>query len=165
MRHRQRQGRPRILELPWQRVQATEAMPDTDIARQTKIVNAFLAASRSGDFAALLAVFDPDVVLHADAAAVQAGALAGIRSAAAVARQFAGRAQGALPALVNGLPGAVWITTHRTPRGAFRFTITRGKIVRIDIVMDPSSCASSISSSSTAEPLPCAAMSGRKREC
>ena len=120
-----------------QQVQATEAMPDTDIARQTKIVNAFLAASRNGDFAALLAVLDPDVVLHADPTAVQAGALAGIRSAAAVAKQFAGRAQGAQPALVNGLPGAVWSTTHRTPRGAFRFTITHGKIARIDIVMDP----------------------------
>jgi len=120
-----------------QQVQATEAMPDTDIARQTKIVNAFLAASRNGDFAALLAVLDPDVVLHADPTAVQAGALAGIRGAAAVAKQFAGRARGAQPALVNGLPGAVWTTTHRTPRGAFRFTITRGKIVRIDIVMDP----------------------------
>jgi RNA polymerase sigma-70 factor (ECF subfamily) len=120
-----------------QRVQATEAMPDTDIARQTEIVNAFLAASRSGDFAPLLAVLDPDVVLHADAAAVRAGAPARIRNAAAVAQQFAGRAQGAQPALVNGLPGAVWTTTHRTTRGAFRFTITRGKIVRIDIIMDP----------------------------
>lgn len=120
-----------------QRVQAAEAMPDTDIARQTRLVNAFLAASRSGDFAALLAVLDPDVALFADATAVRAGALAEIRGAATVAKQFAGRAQGAQAALVNGLPGAVWTTTHGTPRGAFRFTITRGKMVRIDIVMDP----------------------------
>jgi len=120
-----------------QRVQAAEAMPDTDIARQTQLVKAFLAASRSGDFAALLAVLDPDVVLNPDATAIRSGALAGIRGAAAVAKQFAGRAQGTQPALVNGLPGAVWTTTHGTPRGTFRFTITRGKIVRIDIVMDP----------------------------
>jgi ketosteroid isomerase-like protein len=120
-----------------QRVQAAEATPDTDIARQTQLVKAFLAASRSGDFAALLAVLDPDVVLHPDATAIRSGAPAGIRGAAAVATQFAGRAQGAEPALVNGLPGTVWTTTHGTPRGAFRFTITHGKIVRIDIVMDP----------------------------
>jgi ketosteroid isomerase-like protein len=120
-----------------QRVQAAEATPGTDVARQTELVKAFLAASRGGDFAALLAVLDPDVVLHPDATAVRSGALAGIRGAAAVAAQFAGRAQGAQPALVDGLPGAVWTTTNGTPRGAFRFTITRGKIVRIDIVMDP----------------------------
>ena len=120
-----------------QRVQAAEATPDTDITRQTQLVNAFLAASRSGDFAALLAVLDPDVVLHPDATAVRSGAVAGIRGAAAVAAQFAGRARGAQPALVNGLPGAVWATTHGTTRGVFRFTITCGKIVRVDIVMDP----------------------------
>jgi RNA polymerase sigma factor (sigma-70 family) len=120
-----------------QRVQAAEATPDTDIARQTQLVKAFLAASRSGDFAALLAVLDPDVVLHPDATAIRSGAPARIRGAAAVATQFAGRARGAHPALVNGLPGAVWTTTHGTSRGAFRFTISRGKIVGIDIVMQP----------------------------
>jgi RNA polymerase sigma factor (sigma-70 family) len=120
-----------------QRIQAAEATPGTDIARQTQLVKAFLAASRSGDFAALLAVLDPGVVLNPDATAIRSGALAGIRGAAAVAKQFAGRAQGTQPALVNGLPGAVWTTTRGTPRGALRFTMTRGKIVRIDIVMDP----------------------------
>jgi hypothetical protein len=114
-----------------------EATPDTDIARRTQLVQAFLAASGSGDFAPLLAVLDPDVVLHPDATAIRSGALAGIRGAAAVATQFADRAQGAQPALINGLPGAVWATTHGTPRGAFRFTTTHGKIVRIDIVMEP----------------------------
>lgn len=82
-------------------------------------------------------MLNPDVVLHPDATAIQSGALAGTRGAAAVATQFAGRAQGAQPALVNRLPGAVWTTTHATSRGAFGFTITRGKIARIDIVMDP----------------------------
>jgi RNA polymerase sigma-70 factor (ECF subfamily) len=120
-----------------QRVQAAEATPDTDIARRTQLVKAFLAASRSGDFAALLAVLDPDVVLHPDATAIRSGALAGIRGAAAVASQFAGRAQGAQPALISGQPGAVWATAYGTPRGAFRFTTTHGKIVRIDIVMEP----------------------------
>jgi hypothetical protein len=151
-----------------QRVQAAEATPDNDVARQTHLVKAFLSASRSGDFAALLAVLDPDVVLHPDATAIRSGALAGIRGAAAVATQFAGRAQGAQPALVNGLPGAVWTTTHGTPRGAFRFTITHGKIVRIDIVMDTQQLRQSISSSSTAESLPRPpnpVMSGREREC
>lgn len=120
-----------------QRVQAADAMPGTDIARQTRLVKAFLAASRNGDFAALLAALDPDVVLRADPTAVQAGALAEVRGASAVARQFAARAVATLPELAAETPGTVWAITRGTPRAAFRFTTRHGKIVQIDMTFDP----------------------------
>jgi RNA polymerase sigma-70 factor (ECF subfamily) len=120
-----------------QRVQAADATPYADAARQTQLVNAFLGASRDGDFAALLGVLDPDVVLRADPTAVQAGALAEVRGAPAVAKQFAERAVATLPALVVETPGTVWAITRGTPRAAFRFTTRHGKIVQIDMVFDP----------------------------
>jgi RNA polymerase sigma factor (sigma-70 family) len=112
------------------------AVPDTDMARRREVVDAFLAASRAGDFEALLAVLDPDVVLRADRAAVQTGASNEVRGAAAVADTFAGRARAAQLALVNGAVGAVWAPGGR-PRVAFGFTITRGRITEIDILADP----------------------------
>jgi RNA polymerase sigma-70 factor (ECF subfamily) len=99
------------------------------------VIDAFLAASRDGDFEALLAVLDPDVVLRADQAAVDAGAAREVRGAASVAKTFAGRARFAQPALVNGAVGAVWAPGGR-PRVVFSFTISHGKIVEIDILAD-----------------------------
>jgi RNA polymerase sigma factor (sigma-70 family) len=118
------------------RVQGAATVPDADLTRQRVVVDAFLAASRGGDFDALLAVLDPDVVLRADRAAVQAGASSEVRGAAAVAKTFSGRARAAQPALVNGAAGAVWAPGGR-PRVVFGFTIMRGKIVEIDILADP----------------------------
>src|SRR5205814_7773202 len=89
------------------RVQGAATDSDVDLTPQREVVNAFLAASRGGDFDALLAVLDPDVVLRADHTAVPAGASREVRGAPAVARQFSGRAQGARPALVNGSVGLV----------------------------------------------------------
>jgi RNA polymerase sigma-70 factor (ECF subfamily) len=118
------------------RVQGAATVPDAERTRQREVVDAFLAASRTGDFDALLAVLDPDVVLRADAAAVRAGASEEVRGAAAVAGIFSGRARFAQPALVNGAVGAVWAPGGR-PRVAFGFTITREKIVEINLVADP----------------------------
>src|SRR2546425_702637 len=118
------------------RVQGAATVPDADLTRQREVVDAFLAASRGGDFDALLAVLDPDVVLRADSAAVQMGASRDIRGAKAVADTFSGRARAAQPALVNGAVGLVWAPGGR-PRVVFGFTITRGKIVEIDMVADP----------------------------
>ena len=118
------------------RVQGAAPAPDADLARQREVVDAFLAASRGGDFDALVAVLDPDVVLRADLAAVRAGALREVRGASAVADTFSGRARVARPALVNGAVGAVWAPRGR-PRVVFGFTITRGKIVEIDILANP----------------------------
>src|SRR5438876_1095756 len=92
------------------RVQGATPVPDPDLARQQQVVDAFLAAARGGDFAALLAVLDPDVVLRADTGAVPARGLRQIHGAAAVAGQaltFARFAYAAHPALVNGAAGVV----------------------------------------------------------
>jgi RNA polymerase sigma factor (sigma-70 family) len=128
------------------RVRGTAVSPEADRGRQREIVGAFLAAAREGDFAGLLAVLDPEVVLRADAAAVLGSAAreaAGapklapeVRGAAAVAEAFAGRARGAQLALVDGAVGAVWAPGGR-PRAVFRFTVSDGKIAEIDVIVDP----------------------------
>jgi len=118
------------------RVQGAATVPDGDLTRQREVVDAFLAASRGGDFDALLTVLDPDVVLRADRDAVQMGASGEVRGAAAVARTFSGRARVAQPALVNGAAGAVWAQGGR-PRVVFEFTITGRRIVEIHLVADP----------------------------
>jgi RNA polymerase sigma factor (sigma-70 family) len=111
-------------------------VPDADLTRQRTVVDAFLAASRDGDFDALLALLDPDVMLRADNAAVQAGASKEVHGAPAVAATFAGRARAARPALVNGVAGAVWAPGGR-PRIVFDFTMSDGKIVAIELLADP----------------------------
>jgi RNA polymerase sigma-70 factor (ECF subfamily) len=117
------------------RVRGAAAVPEAGLARRREVVDAFLAASRGGDFEALLAVLDPDVVLRADGAAVRLGATKEVRGAAGVAETFSGRARAARPALVDGVPGLVWASGGR-PRVVFGFTITDGRIVAIDMVAD-----------------------------
>jgi RNA polymerase sigma-70 factor (ECF subfamily) len=103
-------------------------------------ISAFLAASRKGDFDALLAVLDPDVVVRADLTAERLGASKEVRGAYVVAAFFKGCAQGARPALVDGAGGAVWAQRGR-PRVAVAFTVERGKIVAIDRIGDPAHLA------------------------
>src|SRR3989475_8433595 len=124
-----------LASLARRRVQVAPAVPEPDLTRQRRVVDAFLAASRGGDFEALLAVLDPEVVLRADRAAVQIGASGEVRGAAAVARTFAGRAKEAQPALIDGAAGLVWAPGGR-PRVVFGFTIEQGKIVAIDMIAD-----------------------------
>ena len=107
-----------------------------DVTRQREVVDAFLAASRGGDFDALLALLDPDVVLRADPGAVPPGGSAEVHGASAVAEQFSGRARAAQPALVDGAVGLVWAPGGR-PQVVFDLTITEGKIVAIDLIADP----------------------------
>ncbi|HLJ81598.1 MAG TPA: sigma factor-like helix-turn-helix DNA-binding protein, partial [Ktedonobacterales bacterium] len=109
---------------------------DAERIRQRAVVDAFLAASRGGDFNALLTLLDPDVVFRADGAAVLVGAAQEVRGAEAVARQFAGRAQVAQPALVNGAVGFAWAPGGEA-RVAFALTITDGKIATINLIADP----------------------------
>src|SRR2546425_11494931 len=100
------------------RVQGADAAHDADHTRRREIVGAFLAASRSGNFGALLAVLDPDVVLRADSAAVRMAAARQavgapklapeLRGAPAVAESLSGRAGAAQPAFIDGAPGLVW---------------------------------------------------------
>jgi RNA polymerase sigma factor (sigma-70 family) len=117
------------------RVQGARAGPDADLARQREVVAAFLAASRNGEFDALVAMLDPDVELRADSAAVAMGA-AGARGALAVAGTFSGRARAAQPALVDGAAGLVWASGGR-PRVAFAFNIADRTIVGIEMLADP----------------------------
>jgi len=109
-------------------------VPEADLTRQREVVDAFLAASRGGEFDALLVLLDPVVVLRA---AVSMGASGEVRGAEAVVKQFSERARFAQPALVNGAVGAVWATRGR-PRVVFGITITRAKIVEIGLIADPS---------------------------
>jgi Sigma-70, region 4 len=118
------------------RVRGATGDPEADRQRQRQVVEAFLAASRRGDFDALLALLDPSVVARADAAAVAAGAAPEIRGAAEVATTFAGRARAARPALVDGLVGLAWAPGGR-PRVVFDFTTENGRIVAIDLIADP----------------------------
>ena len=111
-------------------------VPDVDFTRQREVVNAFLAASRGGDFVALLALLDREVVLRADRAAVRTGAPGEVRGATAVARTFAGRARTAQPALVNGAAGLMWAPGGR-PRVVIAFAMRSGKIVAIDMLAEP----------------------------
>ena len=115
------------------KVRGTNPPPDADPGRQRRVVDAFLAASRAGDFDALVALLDPDVVLEADAAAVRMGAPAEIRGAVAVAATFSGRAQAAQPALIDGVVGVVWAVKGR-PKVAWDLTMSHGKIVHIDML-------------------------------
>jgi RNA polymerase sigma factor (sigma-70 family) len=118
------------------RVRGGASTPEADLARQREVVGAFLRASREGDFSALLAVLDPEVVLRADRAAVRLGASGEVRGAQKVAETFSGRAQAARPALIDGAAGAVWAQGGR-PRVVFGFTIAGGKIVGIDMLAEP----------------------------
>ena len=111
-----------------------------DLARRQQIVEAFLAAARGGDFDALLSLLAPDAVLQADAVAVAAGAAGEATGATAVAEVFAGRAKVAQPALLDGAAGAAWAQAG-TVRVVFDFTIVDGRIVGIDLIMDPATIA------------------------
>jgi len=117
------------------RVQGGAEPAGADAARRRQIVDAFLAASRNGDFNALIALLHPEAAFHADSVALATGAgnAVGARQVAGV---FAGRAKAASLALIDGLPGAVW-RQRGVPRAAFRFTIADGRITNIDLVMDP----------------------------
>jgi RNA polymerase sigma-70 factor (ECF subfamily) len=128
------------------RVRGQRADRDGDRRQQSKLVDAFLAAARRGDFATLLAALDPDVVLSADKAAVRVATARQaqgapplseeIRGREAVAEVFAGRAAAAQAALIDGSPGAVWAFQGRA-RAAFVMTWREGRIAEITIVADP----------------------------
>jgi RNA polymerase sigma factor (sigma-70 family) len=120
------------------RVQGEPTVPDTDLDRQRAVVDAFLAAARNGDFEALMAVLDPDVVVRADQGALPAGALRIVRGAEAVARQAFGYASLGLlhqPALVNGVAGAV-TTRDGQIFSIGAFTVRGDKVVALDILAD-----------------------------
>ena len=112
--------------------------PDPDLARQRAVVDAFFSAARGGDFDALVALLDPNVVLRADFGPWRPAASRVIRGAAAVARQArlgANPAAQLHPALVNGAAGVV-VTVRGRPFVVMAFTVAAGKIVEIDVIGD-----------------------------
>ena len=124
------------------RVRGKTPEPAMDLVRQRRLVDAFLAAARDGDFDALLAVLDGDVVLHVDAAA--AGAPTTIRGAQAVAanaRAFSANARFAAPALVDGAVGIVVAPKGRLAL-VLRFAVAASKITEIDHRRRPAAAAS-----------------------
>ena len=118
------------------RVQSSEPVTDADRSRQREVVGAFLAASRGGDFEALVSLLHPDAVIRADAGTVAHGAEAEVAGAHAVATTFSGRAKAARLALLDGYAGAVW-SMGGQPRVVFGFTIEEGRIVEIELLGDP----------------------------
>jgi RNA polymerase sigma-70 factor, ECF subfamily len=125
------------------RVRGPASVRTARLGRQRQVAEAFLAAARGGDLNGLLAVLDPEVVLHADAAAVPSGVAMTIRGAVAVARNAraaSARSRYSGVALVNGTPGIVM-----APRGrltvVLAFTIDENAITQIDVIADPARLA------------------------
>ncbi|MGE5597670.1 MAG: sigma-70 family RNA polymerase sigma factor [Hyphomicrobiales bacterium] len=119
---------------------ASEEGRPEDVARHQAIVEAFFRAAHDGDFEALLEVLDPDVVLRPDETALRMGQRSGwitsmLRGAPAVARQFSGQAQAAQVALIDGVPGAVWMAGG-LPRVVFGFAIRDGRVTEIELLAD-----------------------------
>jgi len=121
------------------RVQGAAPVPDADLAGQRKVVDAFFAAARDGDFDALVAVLDPDVVSRSDGGTLRPGAtgvVRGAREVAARALTFARLSPFVRPALVNGAAGAV-VAPRGEPFSVMGFTVVGGRIVEIDAITDP----------------------------
>jgi RNA polymerase sigma factor (sigma-70 family) len=121
------------------RVQVAPTVPDADPRAQRKVVDAFFAAARDGDFEALVAVLDPDVVLRTDGGAARPQATVEVHGARAVAERaftFAGLSPFVRPALVNGAAGVV-VAPHGKPFSVMGFTVAHGRIVAIDSIVDP----------------------------
>jgi len=117
--------------------QAVAASLAARAEQQRAVVDAFFAAARKAQFATLLQILDPDVVMRADAVAARMGADESVTGADAVARWINGRAAGAVAATVGGEPGAAW-AVHGKVRVAFGFTIGGdGRITAINLIGDP----------------------------
>ena len=118
------------------RVQGERVIPDPDLARQREVVDAFLAAARDGDFDALVAVLDPDVVLRADFGGGVTRELRGAEAVASQAQAYSRLGLVVHPALINGAVGAV-TTRDGRPFSVGAVTVRDGKIVELDFLADP----------------------------
>jgi RNA polymerase sigma-70 factor (ECF subfamily) len=119
------------------RVRGAAPAPDADLAQQRRVVDAFLAAARSGDFDALVRLLDPDVVIRVDRGAVRRREVRGAEAVAQVALRGGARLAGfARPALVNGAAGLVVADGARRYAVA-GFTIVGGRIAAVDLLADP----------------------------
>ena len=117
------------------RVRGAPATPDADLDRQREVVRAFLAAARGGDFEALVAVLDPDVVLRVDRGRPTLTEVVGAQTVARRALGFAQLARFARPALVNGAAGFV-VAVRGRPLAVSGLTVVSGRVARIDVLGD-----------------------------
>lgn len=121
------------------RVQGRAPVPDPDLGAQRRVVDAFFAAARDGDFEALVSVLHPDIVLRSDGGAARPGRMVVINGARTVAGQalmFSGLSPFVHPALINGAAGVV-VSANGRPMSVMAFTVTDGLIVSIDSIGDP----------------------------
>ena len=119
------------------RLQGSALMPDADLNRQREVVDAFLAAVRGGDFDALIAVLDPDVVVRSDRGPGASWVIRGARAVAQQALMFSRLSGSVQRVLVNGAAGIVSLRPSGEPFAVMGFTIKSGKIVEIDVLGDP----------------------------
>jgi RNA polymerase sigma-70 factor (ECF subfamily) len=132
------------------RIQGNDELSAGDRRREQEVVEAFLAASRRGDFEALVNLLDPEAVLRADRAAVKSATAnrakgapelaPEVRGGRDVANVLVGRAQGARLALIEGSPGAVWAPGGK-PRAIFAFRVVGDAVTEVEIVTDPKTVA------------------------
>ena len=121
------------------RVQGKATVPDADLTRQRQVVDAFFAAARDGDFDALVAVLDPDVVLRSDGGVLRPDASVVVHGASTVAARaltFSRLSPYVRPALVNGVAGVV-VAPRGRPFSVMAFTVRDGKITEIHALTDP----------------------------
>jgi RNA polymerase sigma-70 factor (ECF subfamily) len=118
------------------RIRGGARVQDADLTYQREVVDAFLAASRAGNFEALLTLLDPDVVYRVDWTSEPSGFSREIRGAASVAKQLMRRTQEVQPILVNGAVGVV-VAPPGQRLFVAQLTITHGKIAQINVISDP----------------------------
>jgi RNA polymerase sigma-70 factor (ECF subfamily) len=118
------------------RVRGEAPVPDGDLAEQRRVVDAFFAAARDGDFEGLVAVLDPDVVTRGVGVAEGFFEVRGAEAVASRAMRFAHLAPYVRPALVNGAAGVV-VMPQGHPTAVMGFTVAGGRVVEIDAFADP----------------------------
>jgi RNA polymerase sigma-70 factor (ECF subfamily) len=118
------------------RVQGQAPAPDPDLAQQRRVVDAFFAAARSGDFDALVAVLDPEVVLRADGGARRTVVVHGAREVAGQAVLASRLAPFVRPALINGSAGVVVVVDGKV-QSIMAFTVAHGRIAAMEVLLDP----------------------------
>ena len=112
-------------------------VPEPDLARQREVVDAFFSAARGGDFEALVALLDPDIVMRTDFGARKPGAPRVYHGVEALLKHAHAIPNSVLhPALINGVAGVV-VTVKGRPFSVMAFTVVEGKIVAIDAIADP----------------------------
>jgi len=126
------------------RVQGAMPVPDVELAEQQRVVEAFLAAAREGDFDALLEMLDPEVTLRVDAgpgSSLAHAPIVGAQEVLAEARRFRALAPYSRPAIVNGVAGAVVGRPDGTVFTVVALTVANGRINAIDFLVDPAKLA------------------------